>query len=65
MGSPYPVFVYSDHEALRGIFSTGQTEKGRIANWMDRLGGYDMKLTYRASMKALRVIQMRPLVTWV
>ena len=28
---------------------TGQTEKGRISNWMDRLGEYDFKLYYRSS----------------
>ena len=49
MGSPHPVIVYSDHEALKSIFATGQTEKNRIANWLDRLGEYDIKLAYRPS----------------
>ena len=49
MGSRYPVIIYSDHEALESIFATGQTERGRIATWIDRLGEYDYKLVYRPS----------------
>ena len=49
MGNPYPVFVYSNYESLKPAFSTGHTKKGRIANWMDRLGEYNMKVLYRPS----------------
>ena len=49
MGSPYPTMIYSDHQALKSIMSTGQTEVGRISSWLDRLGEYDYKLVYRAS----------------
>ena len=31
VGSKCPVFIYTDHEALKPIFATGQTEKDRIA----------------------------------
>ena len=49
IGNKYPVLIYSDHDALKSIFATGQTEKGRIATWIDRLGEYDYKLMYRPS----------------
>lgn len=49
MGSKYPVLVYSDHIALKSVFSTGHTEKSRISNWLDRLGEYDMLLIHRSS----------------
>ena len=49
MDNKYPVILYSDHEALKPIFATGQTEKGRIATWIDRLGEYDYKLVHRPS----------------
>ena len=49
MGSPWPIMIYSDHEALKAIFRTGETEKGRIATWMDRLGEYDFQLMHRPS----------------
>ena len=49
IGNKHPVILYSDHEALQKIFNTGQTEKGRISNWLDRLGEYDIKLCYRPS----------------
>lgn len=41
--------IYTDHEALKPIFATGQTEKGRIATWLDRLGEFDMHLFHRPS----------------
>ena len=49
MGNPHPPMIYSDHDALKAIIDKDQTEKGRISNWMDRLGEYDFKLCYRAS----------------
>ena len=44
VGSKYPVTVYTDHIALKALFKTGNTESGRIATWMDRLGKYDLKV---------------------
>ena len=41
LDSRFPVLIYSDHNALKGIFKTGETDKGRIANWLDKLGEYD------------------------
>lgn len=49
IGSKYPVKIYSDHDALIPILNKGQIEKGRIFNWMDRLGEYDFELVYRSS----------------
>ena len=49
IGSKYPVKIYTDHNALQPIFAKGQTEKGRISNWMDRLGEYDIEVHYRPS----------------
>ena len=49
MGSKYPVMVYTDHEALKPIFATGQTEKGRIATWLDKLGEFDFRVFHRSS----------------
>ena len=49
VGSKYPVMVYTDHEALKALFKTGNTESGRIATWMDRLGEYDLKVFHRPS----------------
>lgn len=49
MGSRHPVMIYTDHEALKGVFLKGETEKGRIANWMDRLGEYDFELHHKSS----------------
>ena len=49
VGSPYPVLIYSDHEALKSIFNTGQTEKSIITTFLDRLGEFDWKLSHRPS----------------
>jgi len=49
MGSRHPVMIYTDHEALKGVFLKGETEKGRIANWMDRLEEYDFELHHKSS----------------
>lgn len=49
MGSRHPVFIYSDHESLKPIFAKGQTEKPRIATWLDRLGEFDWQLMHRPS----------------
>ena len=49
IGNKYPVIIYTDHEALKPIFATGQTEKGRVATWLDRLGEFDTKVVHRPS----------------
>ena len=49
IGSKYSVIIYSDHEALKPIFATGQTEKGRVATWLDRLDEFDSKVVHRPS----------------
>ena len=43
------VIVYTEHKALKPIFVFGQTEKRRIATWLDRLGEFDIKLVHRPS----------------
>lgn len=37
IGSPHPVMIYSDHTALRDIFTKGDSEKTRIngCGWVD------------------------------
>ena len=48
VASPYPIMVYTDHQALRTLL-TGPTNDshGRIANWQQRLSEYDMILIHR------------------
>jgi len=43
IASEYPVFVYTDHEALR-VLLTGidNDAHGRIARWQERLGEYNL-----------------------
>jgi hypothetical protein len=48
MGSPWPVFVYTDHEALKTlVVGVDNDSHGRIARWQDRLGEYDVQLFHR------------------
>ena len=51
IASEYPVFVYTDHEALR-VLLTGidNDAHGRIARWQERLGEYNLRLLHRSSM---------------
>ena len=51
IGSKYPVMIYTDHEALKAIFATENTEKGRIATWLDMLGDFDY-LVFTSSLAA-------------
>ena len=43
IGSLYPVMIYSDHTALRDIFTKGDNKKARINGWLDQLGEFDEK----------------------
>lgn len=47
LGSPYPVKIYTDHEALDTIIAKGTDAHGRIARWMDRLTEYDYEVHHR------------------
>ena len=47
IGSPYPVIVYSDHQALADIFRKGDSEKARINTWLDRLSEFDLIVRHR------------------
>jgi transposase InsO family protein len=49
ISSPYPILVYTDHEALR-VLLTGMDNDahGRIAKWQERLGEYNFRLIHRA-----------------
>lgn len=49
ISSPYPIFVYTDHEALK-VLLTGldNDAHGRIAKWQERLGEYNFRLIHRA-----------------
>ena len=49
IGNKHPVIIYTDYKALKPIFTTGQTEKGRIATWLNRLGEFNTKLVHRPS----------------
>jgi len=50
IASEYPVFVYTDHEALR-VLLTGIANDAhcRIARWQERLGEYNLQLLHRLS----------------
>ena len=50
IASEYPIFVYTDHEALR-VLLTGidNDAHGRIARWQERLGEYNLRLLHRSS----------------
>lgn len=41
VGNPYPVLLYTDHQALDSILTKGSDGHGRVARWQDRLGEYD------------------------
>jgi len=48
IASPYPVFVYTDHEALKTLLTGPDNDAhGRIAKWQERLGEYDIRLLHR------------------
>ena len=50
MASEYPVFVYTDHSALRTLLTGLDNDAhGRIARWQERLGEYDLKLFHRSA----------------
>ena len=43
MSNKFPVMMYTDHETLKPMFATGQTEKERIASWLDMSREYDWR----------------------
>jgi hypothetical protein len=48
--SPYPTMVYTDHEALKTLLvGVDNDAHGRIANWQDRFGEYNVQLFHRSS----------------
>ena len=50
IASPYPIYVYTDHEALKTLLTgTDNDAHGRIAKWQERLGEYDIKLLHRSA----------------
>lgn len=44
-GSPYPVELYTDHQALLKVLR-GEDGHGRIARWQLRLGEYDLEIKH-------------------
>jgi len=47
IASPYPVFVYTNHEALKTLLTGLDNDAhGRIAKWQERLGEYDLRLLH-------------------
>ena len=50
IASPYPVFVYTDHEALKTLLTGVDNDAhGRIAKWQERLSEYDIRLLHRSA----------------
>lgn len=48
IASPFPIFVYTDHEALKTLLTGPDNDAhGRIAKWQERLGEYDIRLLHR------------------
>jgi hypothetical protein len=47
--SPHPTMVYTDHEALKTLLvGVDNDAHGRIANWQDRLGEYNVQLFHKS-----------------
>ena len=50
VASPYPVYVYTDHQALKTLLTGPKNDAhGRIVNWQQRLSEYDVSLLHRAA----------------
>jgi len=50
MASRYPVFIYTDHEALKILLTGSDNDAhGRIAKWQERLGEYNLRLFHRSA----------------
>lgn len=47
-GSKHLMITYTGHDALKSIFATGQTEKVRIALWLDQSGKSNIEVRHRA-----------------
>ena len=68
MASPFSVFVYTDHEALRTILTGPDNDaEGRIAKWQERLGEYDLGLLHRPAKNHFMAIAdgLSRLPTWL
>jgi hypothetical protein len=47
--SPHPTLVYTDHEALKTLLvGVDNDAHGRIANWQDPLGEYNVQLFHKS-----------------
>ena len=48
IASPYPVFFYTDHEALKTLLTGLDNDAhSRIARWQERLGENNLRLLHR------------------
>lgn len=48
LGSPFPVQIYTDHEALKVLLDHPDNDShGRIARWQDRLREFDFHLHHK------------------
>lgn len=47
MGSEYPLMIYTDHIALKGVLSKGSEGNTRMVSWETRLGGYNLVVHHR------------------
>ena len=68
IASPYPVFVYTDHEALKTLLTGPDNDAhGRIAKWQERLGEYDIRLLHRPAKTHFMAIAdgLSRLPTWL
>lgn len=45
--SPHPIMLYCDHANLLKTFSNDNSNKGRIATWLERLGEYSFIIQHR------------------
>jgi hypothetical protein len=46
VGSPYPIKIYTDHDALLSTLVKGPDSHGKVAHWIDRLTEYDFEVYY-------------------
>jgi len=50
IASPYAVYVYTDHKALKTLLTGSENDAhGRIAKWQEWLGEYNIKLLHRSA----------------
>ena len=66
--SPYPVFVYTDHEAPKTLLTGLHNDAhGRIAKWQERLGEYNLGQLHRPAKTHFMAIVdgLSGLPTWL